>query len=109
MELGKGYSRMQELDAEMVAISMDKMIGAGAAARWDDNNYPVLYTSKDRTVPEAYGVWDLHNDSLAAPSVFVVDKSGQLRFTWLSESPYEGRVPVEAILGVLEEIETPGA
>lgn len=96
---------MQALDAEMVAISMDKKIGAGAAFRWDDHNYPVLYTSKDRTVPEEYGVWDLFNDNLAAPSVFVIDKAGQLRFTWLSDSPYGSRVPAETIISVLEEIE----
>ena len=100
---------MQDLNAEMVAISMDREIGAGAAFRWDDKSYPILYTSKDRSVPEAYGVWDLHNDNLAAPSVFVVDRTGQLRYTWLSDSPYGQRVPAEVILDVLGDIEAPAA
>lgn len=41
--------------------------------------YPVL-ADPDHTVSSAYGVYNLLGDSLATPSVFIVDESGLV--TW---------------------------
>jgi len=69
------YERFKALNAEIVAISVEKL---GASARLAENKgieYPIL-ADPEHQVIEAYGVYNLLGDGRASPSVFVVDEEG---------------------------------
>lgn len=103
MELAEHYPEMRALGARMVAISIDPAVRAGANSRWKDISYPILFTDMDSTVPEQWGVWDLHHDGLATPSVFIVDRYGNQRFRWISDGERR-RLPGEVVVDELRKI-----
>lgn len=57
---------------------MDDLNGAESLARRVGISFPVLYTSKDSTIPKAYNVYNRLNDGLATPSVFIIDTDGRI-------------------------------
>jgi peroxiredoxin len=63
----------------------------------------VLYSGGDGKVPRAYGVFELHEPRLAAPSVFVIDRAGQLFWRQLSRN-YTDRADTDDILRQLEKL-----
>ena len=54
-------------------------------------------------MPQAYDVFDLHGDGLAAASVFVIDRQGHLAFSWVSEV-YSDRLSADEIIAELEKL-----
>ena len=65
---------------------MDDFQGAGTMIANSRATFPVLYTSRSQEVPEAYNVYNLHNDGVAAPAVFVIDKSGKIAYKYIGKS-----------------------
>ena len=59
-------------------------------------SYPMLADSAHR-VSEAYGVYNLFNDNLAAPAVFIVDTDGHIVWSHIGEHTAD-RVPAQTIL-----------
>jgi peroxiredoxin len=55
-------------------------------------DYPVL-SDEDHEVSEAYGVYDLLDDGLAAPAVFIIDRNGQVAWSQIGQHT---RMPVPA-------------
>ena len=47
--------------------------------------FPVLYTTKSDKIPKAYDVYNLHNDGVAAPAVFIIDKNGVIAFEYIGK------------------------
>ena len=47
--------------------------------------FPVLYTTKSDKIPKAYDVYNLHNDGVAAPAVFIIDKNGDIAFEYIGK------------------------
>ncbi len=88
------------MGAEVLAISMDDLNGAEMIAQRVGIDFPILYTSNDNSVPKEYGVFNLHNDGLASPSVFIVDKDGVIIWEYISSDPY-GRVSAGTVLANL--------
>ena len=85
----------------MLAISVDDLRGADYAVESFQAGFPILYTSQDPTVPESFGVWNLHRDNLAAPSIFIIDKMGRLVWENIEASPYH-RIPTDQVMEALE-------
>ena len=48
--------------------------------------FPILYTTESEEVPRAYDVYDLHDDGVAAPAAFIVDKNGTIVFEYIGNS-----------------------
>ena len=67
----------------MLAISTDDLSGAHAIVTKVGIEFPVLYNS-DTAVVDAYGVYNLRGDNLAAPSTFIIDTEGIVRWSHIS-------------------------
>jgi len=97
-------ANLEALNAQVVGISVDSPWANGAFAAANRIGFPLL-SDYTRAVSRQYG--GVHEDfaglagySVAKRSVFVVDKTGVVRYAWVSDDP--GREPpyaeVEAAL-----------
>ena len=82
---------LKDLNATVLAISVDAPFSNAAFAQNNDLNFPVL-SDYSRATVRAYGV--AHDDfagmegyTAAKRSVFVVDADGQLTWSWVAPSP----------------------
>ncbi|MSQ07894.1 MAG: redoxin domain-containing protein [Dehalococcoidia bacterium] len=97
-DLSKSYATITGLDAEVVAVSVDDLSGVAELVRQYGLPFPVLYTAGSPDVPRAYGVWALHEPGTAAASVFLIDKSGKLRWKYISSGLYDRAKASEIIV-----------
>ncbi len=93
------YGRIQELDAEVLAISVDNLSGAEDVVNAIGIPFPVLY-DVSRQVPRTYGVYNLLGDNLAAPATFIVDRDGEIVWKYVAGSKGD-RPSVSTILSRL--------
>ena len=103
MELQSSYQSIRQQNAEVLAISMDDFRGAGTMIVNSGATFPVLYTTKNAKIPRDYNVYDLHNDGVAAPAVFIVDKNGNIAYQNIGKDIAD-RPDTAAILRELERI-----
>ena len=66
-----------------MAISTDDLSGAQSIVGKVGIEFPVLYNS-DTEVVNAYGVYNLRGDNLAAPATFIIDTEGIVRWSHIS-------------------------
>jgi len=104
--LQQDYARFQELNTEILAISVQQPEIGQYVSELLDLQYPVLSDLEHQAV-DAYGVYDLLGDSLAAPSVFVIDMDGVIRWVYVGESSGD-RPSNEMIVEQLRALSTPG-
>ena len=71
------------LGAEVLAISTDDLSGAESIVGRVGIEFPVLYNSETDVV-DAYGVYNLRGDNLAAPATFIIDSTGIVRWSYIS-------------------------
>lgn len=90
----------------MLAISVQEPDIGQQVSELLDLQYPVLSDS-GRLAVDAYGVYDLLGDSLATPSVFVIDTDGVVMWVYVGESSGD-RPSNEMILEQLRALSTPG-
>ncbi|MBI2619125.1 MAG: peroxiredoxin [Ignavibacteriales bacterium] len=93
--LRDNMAKLNELDAQVVGISVDAPAANKAFASQNNLQFPLL-SDYTRAVSRQYG--GIHEDfggltgyTAAKRSVFVIDKQGAVRFAWISENP--GREP----------------
>ncbi len=91
------------MNAEVLAVSNDQLSGAERAIDHLDLGFPVLF-DPGAGVIESYGVYDTLNDGYATPSVFVIDKSGNVRWKYIGRH-YNDRPTNEQIIAELEAIQ----
>ena len=89
------------LDTEVLAVSTDELRGAASVVERLGLEFPILYDPEAMVVRE-YGVYNLLRDSLATPSTFVIDKSGDVRWMHIGESRYDHATNQEIIDALLE-------
>lgn len=100
-----GYSRYTELDAEVLAISVDSPFTLQAWADDQGFQFPLL-SDFNKDVAKEYGV--LYEDLLglrgvAKRAAFVVDKQGKVRYTEVCPTPKD--LPdLESIREILGEL-----
>ncbi len=82
VQLTTVYDRITELDAEVLAISVDDLSGASDVVETLGLPFPVLY-DPSKEVPQTYMVYDLLKDGLATPSTFIVDREGVIRWKYV--------------------------
>ena len=93
----QNYAEIKALGAEIIAVSADDLTGAAALVRQFNLPFPVLYSSGLPDVPEKYGVWELHEPNLAAPAVFLIDRTGRLVWSEISTN-YRDRTSTDEIV-----------
>ena len=84
----------------MLAISTDDLTGADDIAQLIGIDFPVLYTSKNNSVPKAYKVFDLHDDGLASASIFIINKNGEIAYENIGSS-YTHQVSGDTVIANL--------
>ena len=89
--LRDSMSKLNSVNAQIVAISVDAPFSNKAFAEQYNLQFPVL-SDYTRSVAKQYGgIYDdfsgLKGYTAAKRSVFVVDKDGVVRYTWVSENP----------------------
>ena len=82
MDLRKDYQTIRGLDPEILAVSNDQLTGAERAIDHLDLGFPALF-DPEAVVIERFDVYDTLNDGYATPSVFVIDKSGDIRWEYV--------------------------
>jgi peroxiredoxin len=96
VELQQNYTTVGQRGAEVVAIvvaSLEAVDGLCESARVP---FPVL-SDADHTVSEAYGVYNVLGDELAAPAVFIVDPDRRILWSQIGR-PARLIVPIDTIL-----------
>ncbi|HET90231.1 MAG TPA: redoxin domain-containing protein [Chloroflexi bacterium] len=79
MQLQNNYQAFQNAGAEIVALAVSSVSAVNSARQTTGATYPMLADAQHQ-VAEAYGIYNLLGDKLAAPAVFVIDTDG--RITW---------------------------
>ena len=84
-------SKLNNMDAQVVAVSVDAPFSNKAFAAQHNLQFPVL-SDYTRSVAKQYG--GVHDDfsglkgyTAAKRAVFIVDKEGVVRYSWVSENP----------------------
>ena len=82
---------LNALDAQVVGISVDSTFANGEFAAKNGIAFPLL-SDHARTAVAAYGVAlpdfaGIEGYTVAQRSVFLLDKEGRVRFSWISDSP----------------------
>jgi len=89
--LRDSMSKMNELNAQVVGVSVDSPFANKAFAAQNNLQFPLL-TDHDRSVSAKYaGVYEnfggVPGYSAAKRSVFVIDKEGTVRYVWITDNP----------------------
>lgn len=89
--LRDSMARLNELDAQVVGISVDSPFANKGFAEKNNLQFPLL-SDYTRTAVKAYGVElpnfaGLEGYTVAQRSVFVLDKDGIVRYAWVAENP----------------------
>ena len=79
------YDKIRQLNAKVLAISVDDPSGATTVVQELNIPFPILYDPQ-RDVPRSYMVYDLLGDRLATPSIFVLDGEGVIRWKRVGKS-----------------------
>ena len=103
MELSADYATISALGAEVLAVSTDQLSAVTHAVERLGLQFPVLYDPSADVVRE-YGVYNLFNDSVAAPATFLLDKSGAVRWKYIGKGKYD-RPENEEIIAKLGELD----
>jgi peroxiredoxin len=103
--LQEDYSKFQELNAEILAVSVEEPSIGQYVTDLLDIAFPIL-SDEDHDVVDKYGVYNLLGDSLATPSVFIVDTEGIIRWTYVGQSSSD-RPSNEMILEQLRGLTSP--
>ena len=105
MQLQNDYQGFKELDAEILAVSIEDMSRGQHVSELLDLQYPVI-PDVERKAVDLYGVYNLLGDSLATPSVFVIDMEGVIRWEYVGQSSGD-RPSNDMILDQLGALGTP--
>jgi peroxiredoxin len=101
--LQKDYDTITGADTEIIAISADRLTRAEYAVEALGLEFPIL-SNPDAGVIKAYGLFDLHNNSYAAPATFVVDRQGNTRWEYIGYDSYYDRPDNEGIIAQLQRL-----
>jgi peroxiredoxin len=81
------YQAFQDAGAQVVAVAVAPASTIDSGVRMViEPPYPLL-ADPDHQVAEAFNVYDVLGDGLAAPSVFVIDTDGTIVWSYVGQSP----------------------
>ena len=99
----KDYQTIRGLDAEILAVNNDQVSGAERAIDHLDLGFPALF-GPEAVVIERFDVYGTLNDGYATPSVFVIDKSGDIRWEYVGRH-YNDRPTNQQVIAQLEALQ----
>ena len=94
------YNKFTDLNAELLAISVEDLSRPDLAARAEGYPFPVLYNERG-DVARGYGVYN-QSAAYANPAVFIVDTKGSI--VWEHRASAYHRTPLGDIIAQLEKL-----
>jgi peroxiredoxin len=85
VDLQQHYQDFLARDTEVIALAVQNLAGAEQIARVTGAPFPIL-ADPDHAVAEVYGVYNLLGDGIATPSVFIIDTSRQVVWSYVGQS-----------------------
>ena len=101
VELQEVYPEIQSLNAELFALSMDDINDTTTLSLELDLDYSVL-SDPDAYVTKKYGVFNLLGDGVATPSVFIIDDSKTVVWSYIGDN-ISDRAELKDILSNIPE------
>ena len=101
VELQEVYPEIQSLNAELFALSMDDIYDTTTLSLALDLDYSVL-SDPDAYVAKKYGVFNLLGDGVATPSVFIIDDSKTVVWSYIGDN-ISDRAELKDILSNIPE------
>lgn len=95
--LAEDYDKIKQAGADLVAISVDDQSYAWSMGQTTGAKFQILSDS-DKKVITSYGILNAEeHGGIAHPSIFILDKSGVIRFMHVGKDPQD-RPSDEAII-----------
>lgn len=91
-----------ERDVSLAAVSTDDLEDARNMAELSGAGFPIL-SDEDAAVVRDYGVFNLLNDGVAAPSAFLITPERRIAWRFVGES-ISDRPSVDEILAQVDEV-----
>jgi peroxiredoxin Q/BCP len=85
VDLQSHYQDFQAHQAEILALAVHDVAGAQRVAQATGAAFPLL-ADPNHAVADAYGVYNLLGDGVATPAVFIVDRSGRVVWSYVSQN-----------------------
>ena len=101
VELQEVYPEIQSLNAELFALSMDDIYDTTTLSLALDLDYSVL-SDPDAYVAKKYGVFNLLGDGVATPSVFIINDSKTVVWSYIGDN-ISDRAELKDILSNIPE------
>jgi peroxiredoxin len=99
VQLQQNYKAIQKAGAQVVALAVASPSAVRSAQQAATAAYPMLSDAQHQAA-EAFGVYNLLKDNLAAPSVFIIDTDGQIVWRHIGRNAQD-RPGVQQILNNL--------
>ena len=93
------YDQFRSRQVELWAIAFQDVPRASQMAQLIGAGYPIL-ADVNHAVADAYGVFNLLGDSVATPSVFVVDPAGRIVWSYVGTSATDRPSPADVLAHV---------
>jgi len=103
--LQNSYTAFQSVGAEIVAMAVASLASVDGARQTVSAAFPML-ADPDHQAAEAYGVYNLLGDGLAAPSVFIIDTDSSIAWSYIGRGPND-RPSAQKILEELQKLVNP--
>lgn len=81
----RNYGSFQAAGTEIIALTVNSVAAVDGVRQVTGATYPLLADPAHR-VAESYGVHNLFNDGIAAPSVFVIGTDGRILWSYVGQS-----------------------
>jgi peroxiredoxin len=85
VDLQSNYQQFQERQTEIIALAVQDVAQAQNMAQITGVPYPIL-ADPDHRIVDAYGVYNLLGDGVATPAVFIIDKAGQIVWSYIGQN-----------------------
>ena len=86
----------KEKQAQVIAIAVQDEDQAAKSVEKSGAQFPVL-ADADHKVTEVYNIYNLFGDRLAAPSVFIIDRDGQITWQHIGETRSDRKSSTEIL------------
>ncbi len=87
-EINNRYEDFKNSGAEVLAITTDNLENTGTLIARSGYDFPILYTSRDNTIPKTYDRFNKFGDSLASAAIFLIDTDGRIVWEDLGTNAY---------------------
>jgi len=96
VDLQANYAQFQERQTEVIALAVQDTARAQRMVELVGASFPIL-ADPGHQAADAYGVYNLLGDGIATPAVFIIDRAGQIVWSYIAKDAND-RPAAQAIL-----------